>query len=77
MELVHETWKIKGLNIVGSIDWMEIGDETGLPFEDHPGELHYINGFDKAGNSFMCIAEIEFGEVKNIFWDYLIGKYSK
>jgi len=25
----------------------------------------------------MCIAEIEFGEVKNIFWDYLIGKYSK
>jgi len=56
---------------------MEIGDETGLPFEDHPGELHYINGFDKAGNSFMCIAEIEFGEVKNIFWDYLIGKYSK
>ena len=44
MELVHETWKIKGWNIVGSIDWMEIGDETGLPFEDHPGELHYING---------------------------------
>jgi len=76
MELVHETVNIKGWDMVGSVDW-KIGDETELPFEDHPGELHYINGIDKAGTKFMCIGEVVDGTVVNVFFDYLIGKYSK
>ena len=76
MELVHETVNIKGWDMVGSVDW-KIGDETKLPFEDHPGELHYINGIYKAGTKFMCIGEVVDGTVVNVFFDYLIGKYSK
>ena len=75
-ELVHETYQIKGWDIVGVIKWTEIGDETELPFEDHQPDkrLHYVTGFDKANTKFMCIAEIEFCQVKNLYWDYLIGK---
>ena len=76
MNLVYETVNIKGWDIVGSVDW-KIGKKTELPFEEHPGRLHYVTGFDKAQTKFMCIAEIEFGQVKNVFWDYLIGKYNK
>ena len=76
MKLVHETYQIKGWDIVGGIRWTEIGDETELPFEDHQPDkrLHYVTGFDKANTKFMCIAEIEFCQVKNVFWEYLIGK---
>ena len=76
MELVHETYQIKGWDIVGGISWTEIGDETELPFEDHQPDkrLHYVTGFDKANTKFMCISEIEFCQVKNVFWEYLIGK---
>ena len=77
-DLVHETYQIKGWNIVGPISWTEIGDETELPFEDHrPGKrLHYITGFDKAQTKFMCIGEIQYGQVKDVFFDYLIAKYN-
>ena len=76
MELVHETYQIKVWDVVGVIKWTEIGDETELPFEDHQPDkrLHYVTGFDKANTKFMCIAEIEFCQVKNLYWDYLIGK---
>ena len=55
-----------------------IGNETELPFEDAQPDkrLHYVTGFDKANTKFMCIAEIEFCQVKNVFWDYLLGKYN-
>jgi len=77
MNLVHETYQIKGWDVVGPIRWTEIGNETELPFEDHQPDkrLHYVTGFDKANTKFMCIAEIEFCQVKNVFWEYLIGKY--
>jgi len=76
MNLVHETYQIKGWDVVGPINWIEIGDETGLPFEEHCGRIHYITGFDKANTKFMCIGEIQYGQVKSVFWEYLIGKYN-
>jgi len=74
MKSEHETYQIKGWDIVGPISWTEIGDETGLPFEEHCGRIHYITGFDKANTRFMCIGEIQYGQVKSVFWEYLIGK---
>ena len=78
MELVHETVNIKGWDIVGSVDW-KIGKETELPFEDHQPDktLHYINGYDKARTRVIFIGEVVEGTVVNVFFDYLIAKYSK
>ena len=77
-ELVHETVNIKGWDIVGSVDW-KIGKETELPFEDHQPDkdLYYIEGVDKAGTLVSCIGEVVDGTVVNVFFDYLIAKYSK
>ena len=79
MELVHETYQIKGWDIVGPIRWTEIGNETELPFEDHQPDktLHYINGYDKAGTRVSCIGEVVDGTVVNVFFDYLIAKYDR
>ena len=77
-KLVYETINIKGLDIVGPINWT-IGDETELPFEDHQPDktLHYINGYDKAGTKIMCIGEVVDGTVVDVFFKYLIAKYNK
>ena len=74
-ELVHETVNIKGWDVVGSVDW-KIGKETELPFEEHnPNkDFHYIEGFDKAGTSFMCIGEVVNNEIVDVLLKYLIGK---
>ena len=78
MELVHETVNIKGWDMVGPVDW-KIGEKTELPFDDHQPDktLHYIEGHDKAGTLVSCIGEVVDGTVVNVFFDYLIAKYSK
>ena len=77
-DLVHETVNIKGWDIVGSVDW-KIGKETELPFEDHQPDktLHYIEGHDKAGTLVLCICEVVNGEIVDVFFKYLVAKYSK
>ena len=77
-ELVHETVNIKGWDIYGPVNW-KIGKETELPFEDHQPDktLHYINGVDKAGTKILCIGEVVDGTVVDVFFVFLIAKYSK